>query len=161
MPITRWAAVQLAQAQTYADILQMPLSVVYTPADLSAAIAQYKETDVIIIDTPGRNPHRTAEILELTTLLAPLPSSRRVMLVASATAKLRDLLETAAAFKGLGTHGLIFTKLDETDSFGALHSLAAITNLPAAYFCSGPRAPQDIEPASTEKLVSLMFGEGE
>lgn len=151
----------LAQAQTYADILQMPLNVVYTPADLSAAIAQQKDTDVVIIDTPGRNPHRTAEILELTTLLAPLPATRRVMLVASATAKLRDLLETAAAFKGIGTHGLIFTKLDETDSFGTLHSLAAITGLPTAYYCSGPRVPQDIEPATTDKLVRLMFGESE
>jgi flagellar biosynthesis protein FlhF len=147
----------LNQARTFADILQLPLCNAYTPAELEAALVVHRNTDVIVIDTPGRNPFKPGEMIELATLLAPLPASRRTYLVASATSKLKDLAEAVSAFKGIGLNGLIFTKLDETRTYGALYSLAALTALPAAYFCSGPRIPQDIEPASTEKLMELLL----
>lgn len=147
----------LAQIQTFADILRLPLAVAYTPADLTAAIADYREMDLIVIDTPGRNPRRSAELVELAALLTPLPLSRRTFLVASATAKSSDLAEAASAFRGLELNGLMFTKMDETVTFGNLYTLACATTLPASYFCFGPRVLQDIEPASPERLVDLML----
>ncbi len=147
----------LAQIQTFADILHVPLTVAYTPADLTAAVADYREMDLIVIDTPGRNPRRTAELVELAALLTPLPLSRRTFLVASATAKSSDLAEAASAFRGLELNGLMFTKMDETVTFGNLYTLACVTTLPASYFCFGPHVLHDIEPASPERLVDLML----
>lgn len=147
----------LAQINTFAEILRLPLTVAYTPADLNEALNDYKGTDVIIIDTPGRNPRRTAEMVELAALLAPLPASRRTFLVASATAKPSDMADAEAAFHGLELNGLLCTKLDETGTLGSLYSLAYRTGLPISYFCSGPRVPQDIEPASAEKLVEPLL----
>lgn len=147
----------LAQINTFAEILRLPLTVAYTPADLNEALDEHKATDVIIIDTPSRNPRRAVEIVELAALLAPLPSSRRTFLVASATAKLNDMADAEAAFRGLELNGLLCTKLDETGTHGSLYSLSYRTGLPISYFCSGPRVPQDIEPASAERLVELLL----
>lgn len=147
----------LNQAQTYAEILGLPLRVAYTPAELDTAVTAFGDTEVVVIDTPGRNPYRPAEMLELATLLSPLPSARRLFLVASATRKLADLVDTVSAFRGLGLNALVMSHLDETQTFGSVYSLAALTGLPAAYFCTGPRVPQDIEPASPEALIERML----
>lgn len=148
----------LVQIQTFADILRLPLSIAYTPADLSAAMADHRDKDVIVVDTPGRNPRRPAELVELAALLAPLPAaSRRIFLVASAAAKPNDLTASADAFRGLGLNGLLVARMDETDTFGGPYSLVCKAALPASYFSFGPRVPQDIEPATPEKMVDLLL----
>jgi len=148
----------LTQIQTFAEILDVPLSVCYTPGELSAALAAHADKDLIVVDTPGRNTRRALEMVEITTLFTPLPQSRRTYFVASATSKTADLAEATTAFKGLGLNGLIFTKLDETGGVGSLYMLAQGVGLAVSYFCSGPRVPEDIEPASAERMAELLLG---
>lgn len=147
----------LDQMQTYADILCLPLAIAYTPTDLNASLASHGDKDVIVIDTPSRNLRQAAEMKELTALLTNLPAARVNYFVADATAKLSDLMRAVEAFKVLGLHGLICSKLDETDTFGSLYSLARHTALPLSYFSNGRRVPDDIAPASAESLVEWML----
>ncbi|MEK7443043.1 MAG: hypothetical protein AABZ78_19720 [Chloroflexota bacterium] len=147
----------LDQMQTYANILRLPLAIAYTPTDLNASLASHSDKDVIVIDTPSRNLRQAAEMIELMALLTNLPAACANYFVADATAKLSDLTRAVEAFKVLGLHGLIFSKLDETDTFGALYSLARRTALPLSYFSNGRRVPDDMAPASAESLAEWML----
>ena len=56
----RIAAVE--QLNTYAGILDVPVSVIFSPDELIDAINKYSEYDLILVDTAGRS-HRNAEQL--------------------------------------------------------------------------------------------------
>ena len=51
---------------------------------------------------------------------------------------------------------LIFTRLDETDSLGALFSVAARREKPVSFFGNGQMIPEDIQPASRSLLVESL-----
>ena len=51
------------QLRTYANILETPFRVIYTPEELQTAIDDYWDCDYIFIDTAGRS-HQNAEQLE-------------------------------------------------------------------------------------------------
>ena len=147
----------LDQMQTYADILRLPLAVAYTSTDLSVSLSSHQDKDVIVIDTPSCGSKQAADVTELKTLLAILPATRANYFVADATAKLSDLARAVETLKSIGLHGLICSKLDETDTFGALYSLARNTALPLSYFSNGRRVPDDIAPASAESLAEWIL----
>ena len=53
---------------------------------------------------------------------------------------------------------LLFTRLDETDSFGALVSESARRDLPISFLATGQQIPDDLEPATSERLAQLVLG---
>ena len=62
----RIAAVE--QLTTYAAILDIPVSVVYSPDEMKAAIEQYKDYDHVLIDTAGRshlNEEQRQDLIDL------------------------------------------------------------------------------------------------
>ena len=148
----------LPQIRTLAEIMQLPLTVAYSSDELKEALSALSGTDVLLIDTPARNPQRAEEISALAELMAPLPASRKLLLVANATAKGADLSRAAAAFEPLGIDGLLFSHLDETEVYGSMFSLACSTGWPVTYFSSSPHVLDDIEPASADRFVNLMLG---
>ncbi|MER8326099.1 signal recognition particle protein, partial [Acinetobacter baumannii] len=56
----RIAAVE--QLNTYAGILDIPVSVIFSPSELVDAVRNYSEYDLILVDTAGRS-HRNLEQL--------------------------------------------------------------------------------------------------
>jgi flagellar biosynthesis protein FlhF len=80
-----------------------------------------------------------------------------VHLVLSATASWSNLLETVERFKGLAPESVVFTKLDETNAFGTLLGTALRGQLPLSYFTTGQRVPEDIEVATSERIVDLIL----
>ena len=64
------------QLKAYADIMSLPLEVVFTPEELSAAIVKLSHCDVILIDTSGRS-HR--DMQRLGELRAYLDAARKVV----------------------------------------------------------------------------------
>jgi flagellar biosynthesis protein FlhF len=57
----------------------------------------------------------------------------------------------------MNIHRLLFTKIDESSTYGNMVNLLIRTNIPLSFLCSGRKVPDDIEPGSTEKLVDLLF----
>ncbi|MBI3762797.1 MAG: hypothetical protein HY260_13195 [Chloroflexi bacterium] len=148
----------ISQARAYAEILRLPLRVAYTPDELAQAVAAEADADLILVDTPGCNPRREADLIELGALLSALPE-RATYLVASATAKESDLNDALAAFGVFHLTGLVITKLDETGACGNVFNAACRSRLPLAYFATGPRALDDLQPARAARLVGALFGE--
>ncbi len=148
------------QLRTYANILETPFRVIYTPEELQAAIDDYWDCDYIFIDTAGRS-HQNAEQLEkMKEMVAGLkrPEKYQVFLVLSATTKYRDLQKIADCYGKIADYELIFTKLDETEAVGNLLNMKLYTGAQIAYVTCGQNVPDDMEMFNPQKTVKQILG---
>jgi len=128
-----------------------------TPKDMPRALGNLADREYILIDTAGRNAKNSMLVSELSLFLSSLPEAE-IFLVLSATTKSKDLSQIINNFKKIKINRLVFTKLDETDSFGALINIASSCKLPITYVTTGQNVPEDIEVANDEKLARLILG---
>ncbi len=152
----RIAAVE--QLKTFGEIIGVPVDVVYTPAELKEAIQRHAEMDLILIDTAGRSHKNVMQMSELRGFLeAAEPSD--IFLVLSSTTKSKDMLDIVESYQDVAVSRLIFTKLDETSSYGAILNVINKTKKALSYVTVGQSVPDDIEVASSAKLANLMMKE--
>lgn len=149
----------IGEARAYTDALDLPLRLVYTPQDLSTALAGLDDVDLVLIDTPGYNPYREQEIVELGSFLSELPESA-LYLVVPANMKEGDLFCMSGALNVFGLDGVIVTKLDETSTYGGVYNFVRKSHLPLAYFAFGKAASAGLEAATSQRLVAALFGKG-
>jgi len=149
----RIAAVE--QLKKYADIMNVPLTVVYSTNGLSSALASYTDMDLVLIDTFGCSHHNQERMSALKSAFESLDIEK--YLVVSATTKSNDLMAIIDAFKELGIDNLIVTKLDETRTYGILVEAPSYAQVPIAFITNGQSVPDDIEIAENEQLTSMVL----
>ncbi len=110
----RIAAVE--QLKTYAEILGMPVSVVYSTSEISQAINNYSDKDVILIDTPGRSHRNKNQFEELKNLVLHSQADEKYLLIGATTGS-KDCRDIINSYSFVDNYKLIFTKLDETTSY--------------------------------------------
>ena len=151
----RIAAVE--QLKTYADILNVPLEVVYTPEDLQRALAKHADKSLVLIDTAGRSPKNVEQIQELQELLA-VDAAIESYLVLSCTTKYCDAVDIVERFSQCAQEKVIFTKLDESTNLGtAFNLLYQFPRLSLSYITTGQNVPDDIELVNPQKLASMLL----
>ena len=148
------------QLRTYADITGLPLEVVMTPRELRHALDKLSGCQRILIDTAGRSTLNLVHIQELANYLGNLPPAE-IFMVISATTKAQDLKLISENFRCMNYNRLIFTKLDETNTYGVLLNGIYLTGLPVIYITTGQSVPDDICLADLDKISSLILGEDE
>ncbi len=148
------------QLRTYANILETPFRIIYTPEELQAAVEDYWDCDYIFIDTAGRSHQNTDQLEKMKEMVAALkrPESYQVFLVLSATTKYRDLQKIADCYGRIADFELIFTKLDETEAVGNLLNMKLYTDAPIAYVTCGQNVPDDMEAFNPQKTVKQILG---
>ena len=148
------------QLRTYANILETPFRIIYTPEELQAAVEDYWDCDYIFIDTAGRSHQNTDQLEKMKEMVAALkrPESYQVFLVLSATTKYRDLQKIADCYGKIADFELIFTKLDETEAVGNLLNMKLYTGAPVAYVTCGQNVPDDMEVFNPQKTVKQILG---
>lgn len=151
----RIAAVE--QLKTYAQIIGIPIEVVFTPEALREAIAKHRDKDLIFLDTAGRSPKNTAHLSELNMFLEA-GSPTDIFLVLSASTRYQDMLDAYHRFGGESLTRLIFTKLDETGTYGPIINMVNRTKKRLAYVTAGQIVPDDIEVADPQKIARLVLG---
>ncbi len=154
----RIAAVE--QLRVYANILNVPFRVIYTPEEVENALEDFSDYDYIFVDTTGHS-HLNLEQKEQTRSFISSMEGKaetEVYLVLSATTKYKDLLQIADAYKEMGGFKLIFTKLDETTAVGNLLNLKLYTGAPLSYVTYGQNVPDDIANFNPQKTVKLLLG---
>ncbi|MDR1840347.1 MAG: flagellar biosynthesis protein FlhF [Holophagales bacterium] len=144
------------QLQQYAQVLQVPIHVIITAEDLKNALNFYQDRSLVLIDTPGHQPEDTERMEKLGAMLEGLPLME-THLVLSATSKPRDLAEIAQRYERLRPSRLIFTKLDETCTFGPILSTLARVKRPLSYLGTGQEVPQDLELATSRRVADLIL----
>lgn len=157
MDIFRVGAVE--QLKTYSRIMGIPLEVASTPKELEKAVEKHSACDLIFIDTAGRS-HKDKEKLDEMRNFFEDKIPMEVYLCLSATTKDRELEEILNRFRIFQVSKVVFTKIDECESFGNMVNLLMKDNLQIAYFTTGQRVPEDIEIATPAKLADMIFREG-
>lgn len=152
----RIAAVE--QLKTIGDIMNVPVSVVYSLTQLEECLREISDSDVIFIDTAGRSHKNVLQMEELQKYLE-IAKPDEVFLALSSTSKSEDLFNILEVYKDLNITRLIFTKLDETSYYGSIYNVACKTRYPLSYFTTGQSIPDDIEIADPTKLVHLLMKE--
>lgn len=148
------------QLRTYANILDVPFRIIYTPQEIRSAIEDYAAYDYIFVDTSGHSQKNTDQRDDTVALLraADGQAEKEVYLVVSATTKYRDLLNIADTYQKLTDFRLVFTKLDETQCQGNLFNLRLHTDAPMSYVTCGQNVPDDIGEFDAQKTVKLLLG---
>lgn len=153
----RIAAVE--QLKTYANILSVPLHVIYTPKELGEAMEKLRQYDICLVDTAGRSHKSEEQISDIRSLLEQVPiSERQVYLVLNAATKYNDLKEIASVYSKLTDFSIIFTKLDETSSAGAMLNMRVRTKCPLSYVTWGQNVPDDIGEVDAQKVAKQLLG---
>ena len=144
------------QLKTYSDIIGLPLEIVYSPDALKKAIDKHSNKQLILIDTAGRSQYNAYQMKELCEFLA-VDKNIEKHLVMSATTKNRDAEAILEHFSVCKPDRVIFTKTDETSSIGLVPNLLHKKKIALSYLTDGQSVPDDIHPASIEKLAELLL----
>ena len=140
------------QLRRFGRILDIPVRNVSNRGELMAALSDFYDRDLVLIDTVGLG-QRDKRVSEQADMLRSDDPLIRNYLVLSSTARLSCMQEVMRVYQVTNPHGCILTKLDEATSIGAALSVLIQNQLPAAYFTDGQCIPDDIYPAEAETLV--------
>lgn len=144
------------QLRTFAEIIGIPISVVFDPQEMKEAINRYREKDIIFVDTAGRSPHNEEHMGELRRFVQEAQPEETI-LVLSATTDSSDLIATYYKFSTLRVDKLIFTKLDETYNYGQIFNALYEIKRPIAYLTNGQSVPDDIQVPDPLELAKLLL----
>lgn len=148
------------QLRVYANILDAPMSIVYSVEEINEAIEKYMDYDLIFVDTAGFSHKNEQQRTDMKKLLDGVNEEYRkeVYLVLSATTKYNDLMDIVDIYREISDYKLIFTKLDETSSYGNLLNIKLYADADLSYVTNGQNVPDDIEVFDTQKIVKQLLG---
>ena len=153
----RIAAVE--QLKTYANILSVPIRVVYSAEEMQKTIEDYASYDLILVDTAGRSPKNQQQCDELSELLNSVAEElREVYLVLSATTKYKDLKQIVSTYADMADYRLVFTKLDETSCYGNILNIRLHTGAPLSYVTCGQVVPDDLDTLNAQTIAKQLLG---
>ena len=148
------------QLHIYANILDAPMSIVYSAEELNQSIEKFNDYDLIFVDTAGFSHRNETQRMDTKNLIDGLDEqyNYEVFLVLSATTKYKDLLEIVDSYQEIAKYKLIFTKLDETTSYGNLLNVRLYSGAELSYMTTGQNVPDDIEEFNSQRIVKQLLG---
>lgn len=152
----RIAAVE--QLKTYAEILNLQVSVVYSPGEIQEAVNKLSDKDLILIDTAGRSHKNKAHFDELKSLVSAVEADETFLVVNCNTSRiaLREVLEYYAFVRD---YKLLFTKLDEAPVCGIILNARYMTGKSISYTTNGQSVPDDMSVANVKQIVADVLSE--
>ncbi|HVN71570.1 MAG TPA: flagellar biosynthesis protein FlhF [Desulfomonilia bacterium] len=145
------------QSRIYAKILNIPFFSVTTPQELKAALNQLDSTDLILVDTVGRSPFCAEYARQLIGYFDGVKACRFLLMpVATRDQEMDTITRT---FSPLKVDRMIFTKFDEAHTTGSMVTHNLIHRAPISHITTGQRVPEDIEPATLDKIIARTLGD--
>lgn len=157
MDTYRVAAVE--QVQSYAELLQVPMTVARDGDELAEFVLADPERDVVLVDTTGRSPRDTAQLQRVTSALgaAAEQTTLDTYLVVSATSRPHDLDEAGRGFADTNPAGLVVTKLDETAEPTAALEYSVYAGIGLAFLCDGQDVREHLHRPHHDRLADLVL----
>jgi len=142
------------QLRTYASILGVGFEALTHDSSLSAVVDDHPQ-QLVLVDVPGFSP---SEMPFAAPVARRLQAQHvEVQLVLPVSLRAADLRRVCDSFLIFRPAGLIFTRLDETGTYGPLLNEIVRTGIPASFLAAGPHVPDDIEPASRSRIADLVL----
>ncbi len=144
------------QLRSYAAILGVGFQVLETTTALARALDEHNQKDLIFIDTPGLTAKELEGFEDLADFLATYPGVD-THLVLPASMRTSDLKRIAGQYEIFKPAKLLFTRLDETETFGPLLSQSVRSGKPISFITRGQRIPEDLEAASKDLILDMVL----
>ena len=148
------------QLRIYATIMGLPFKAVSSPEELERTVTHFADKDLILIDTAGRSQRDQGHLAEIKQYLKQ-SFPVEIYLVMSVTHTENNLSAISRQYGLLSVDRLIFSKLDESCTYGTMLNQLVRINKPLSYLTTGQKVPEDIEIATQERIASLLLGEAE
>lgn len=142
--------------RSFAGIIGVGFAAINSVQEFTAAVEESRNKSLVLVDTPGYGPSEIDHAAEIADCLRRMPN-KQVHLVLPASMQRESLSRCIRDYAQFEPDYLLFTKLDETDSQGALLSAALEADKPLSFFSSGQNIPEDIEPASAPVVLASVF----
>lgn len=142
------------QVRRYAKVVGVPFACAVSARQVHEGLRRHTRVDLVLIDMPGIGPRDLALAQELCLLLPKEAVTTHLVLQAST--REQELCRITRRLSDLPQPHLLFTKLDETESFGTIFEVAHQTGVPLSYWSIGRRVPGDIEVASSDRLAAFL-----
>lgn len=144
------------QLKTYARILNVPVEVAYSTEDYENAINKFSNYDLILVDTAGRNYRDIKYINDLQQFINTY-NDIETYLTLSLTAKAEDIKEIFNQFKSLHIDKVIFTKLDETSTYGSILNICLLHSVGVPFLTNGQDVPDDLIQPDPHYITNLLL----
>jgi len=153
------------QVETYAELLNIPIRLASSMAELRTALQAFSDFDLVIIDTMGRTPwggtkHSDKQALALDKIRAvatEMGANPVFHLCLSVCTRVEDMIEAAANCDGVTPDALSFTKLDEARALGAIYSVARASGAPVSHIFDWPIVPENIQAPTAREIVGWVY----
>ena len=150
----RIAAAQ--QIEIYGKIMGLPVCVAGSTDELRNEIRVNDGSDLILIDTAGRNFLDSKMVEDLKKWINRYEEIESHLLL-SATTSQDVISRVISSFNSCRVDRIIITKIDESPSMGHLYSPLMRAGKPVSYITMGQKVPEDIRSASSDLLAGLFF----
>ena len=143
----------VAQLETYAKLLQVRLVVARSLSDVKAGLHALNRCDYVLVDTVGSSPYNRRQVNSTAGLLPVVGGDREVILCMAANVREAEQQAIYRRFSILKPTGLLFTKLDETVTYGGILNVCIKANLPLTLYTDGQRVPENLGWMSAKALA--------
>lgn len=150
----------IEQLQTLASISGISFATAYSPDELHKIVRDETKYNIIMIDTVGRNPNNKTDMNAIAGFQNAINPDLTYIVLSATTSKL-SLVNAVEKYEQVIQDkekiSAIVTKVDEANGLGNVVSALNKKNLQLSYFATGQNIPDDIEPATNEKLNDYLF----
>lgn len=150
----RIAAVE--QLKTYAKILGVPIEIIFDISAIPNVLGEHDNAEIVLLDTAGRS-QRDKKNMELFENLYNAFTPDAVHLVLAANMKYKDMLDVVEHIPNIPVSHLLFTKLDETVSYGSIFNIQQVMGCPVSFLTVGQNVPKDIETATGTRIADFLM----
>ena len=142
--------------KVYAKAIGVPIKAAATPSAFNAAVNEFRKFDTVLVDTSGFNPKKQDQIDELKACLNGIAGIETHLALSTLT-KEGDMRNSLRCLNTLDIQYLIFTKLDESSSYGNLINVLVQYPLPLSFVTNGREVSHAIETGSMDKIVAYLL----
>jgi flagellar biosynthesis protein FlhF len=140
----------------YARVSGLPLVAAQTKDELAEALEKMFNLDLILIDTPGRNPYDPGLPSELRQLFGGLKGLENHLVVSATTAE-GNIADAFHGFNAMPLMSCIVTKVDESRDIVGVFNQLYKRRVALSYLATGQKVPEDLELANYWRLARFLF----
>lgn len=115
------------QLAAFTRLMKLKLATVEDPDALAGAFEVHRRTDLVLLDTAGRNPFDAEDMQDLRAMLSA--GEVEPVLVLPAGLDAMEAADMALAFKAVGVRRMLVTRLDIARRLGSVLAIAARARL--------------------------------
>lgn len=142
------------ELQTYAELMGVPLEVVYNRREVDGAVQRLRHCRTIILDTPGRTPDAVGRLGPWEDLFHQI-KPQEVHLVLPAGIRPDVARHLRSSLRDLGVTHFLPSKLDQVPGDTGLAELVETVGLPTRWVADGHEVPATLRPAGPRILTAL------